>query len=212
MSLQGWGCKGLPAVRNSHLRKSSYGRQENGWIFPLVLLGLPIAILLHEWSALFIVLIHQGLDQRSIRKSSTCTARLTWIYYPVWIPVRWCSSWTGNMTVTVPILRGFQRIWQHSHPDLVEQPVLPWGEPEDVPSYQRCWDPMQTPSDSKYPILDLSRSPSGLTTCPCILLWKAAVRQCHILLCRVHYKGELLSHSLGAVSVNFLSELELFVV
>lgn len=57
----------------------------------LVLLGLPIAILFHEDSALLIALIHRVLDQRVIGKSSTCTGP-------------WLESWYGFI-----ILSGFLR-------------------------------------------------------------------------------------------------------
>lgn len=121
---QDWGCKGLSAARNSHLNKSSFGGKGMAGSYHWFFWGCPLPSCFINEVALFIVLIHWRLDQRIIRKSSTCIARLSWIYYSVWIPGSCCNSWTGTMTVTVSILRDFQRVWQ-SHPDLVKQPVLP---------------------------------------------------------------------------------------
>lgn len=55
------------------LRDILQWEQGTSWVFPLVLLGLPIAILLHEVSALLEALIHWVLDQQAFGQSRTRT-------------------------------------------------------------------------------------------------------------------------------------------
>lgn len=117
--------------------------QGTSWVFPLVLLALPTAILLHEGSGLFIALIDQVQDQRVIGKSSTVTS--PWLESQhgfitlSGFPRKWVQPLDRSDTLSLSTLGCFQSIMmpQPPHPCAAGTPAERGLEME-VPTHQHC--------------------------------------------------------------------------